>query len=111
MSVTHLSPEQESKRQWIALGICLLSTALGVSAWYLGGRAWLVLALLASVWNAAANWLGGRLGLLHKSPAQIFQTAHASGGSIFWLPPLAKTMARGGTILMVASVATCTLGP
>ncbi len=103
--------QQESKRKSLALGICLASTALAMTAWRFGGRPWLVLAFLASVWDTTAAWLGGRLLLLNKSVGQLFRTARDSGGSVFRLSPVAKTISRGAMILMVASVATCSFGP
>jgi hypothetical protein len=38
---TILNPNQESKRKWIALGICLLSAVPALIGWHFGERAWL----------------------------------------------------------------------
>jgi hypothetical protein len=76
-----------------------------------GGRPWLVLGLLAGAWKFTADWLGGRLWLLHKRFGQIYEATHVTGGGVFWLPPLAKTISRGALILSVASVATYSFGP
>jgi hypothetical protein len=74
---------------------------------HFGGRLWPALGGLGAVWTFTADWLGGRLWLLHKSVGQLYQSSRASGGGIFWLPPLAKTMSWGGAILMIAGFASC----
>jgi hypothetical protein len=105
-----MSPELELKRKRIAVGICVLATALALISLHFGERPWLALGLLGSVWTFTADWLGGRLWLLHKRLGQIYQSTRASGGGIFWLPPLAKTISRGGTVLMIAGFASCAFG-
>jgi hypothetical protein len=111
VGVTNLTPGQERKRKSIAVGICLLSSVVALVAWNYGERPWLALGLLAGVWNFTADWLGGRLWLLHKSFGQIYQTTRETAGGIFWLPPLANTISRVAMILSMASLATCVFGP
>ena len=93
------------------MGLCLLSAALAMIDWHFGGRPWLVLGLLAGVWSFTADWLGGRLWLLHKRFGEIYEATRVTGRGGFWLPPLAKTISRGALILSVVSVATCSFGP
>ena len=105
-----LSPEQTLKRKRIAVGICLLATVLTLVKLHFGERLWLALGVLGGVWTFTADWLGGRLWLLHKSFSQLHQSTRASRGRIFWLPPLARTMSWGGTILMIAGIGSCAFG-
>ena|ERR1700733_6290337 len=105
-----MTPELELKRKRIAVGACLLATALTFVELHFGERLWLALGLLGGVWTFTADWLGGRLWLLHKSFGQIYKSTRTSGRGIFWLPPLAKTMSWGGTILMIAGLATWAFG-
>ena len=110
MGLAVISPQQERKRKRIAVGICVLATAFTFISLHFGERPWLALVLLGGVWHTTADWLGGRLWLLHKRLGKIYQKARDSGGGIFWLPPLAKTMSRGGVILMIAGMASCAFG-
>ena len=106
-----LSPQQDQKRKRIAVGICVLATVLTFISLHFGQRSWLALMLLGGVWHTTGDWLGGRLWLLHKTLRQIYQSTRASGGGIFWLPPLARTMSWGGMILMIAGFPSCAFGP
>jgi hypothetical protein len=51
-----LSPE-EPRRKRLAVGLCLLSTALAMIDWHFGERPWLVLGFLAGAWSFTADWL------------------------------------------------------
>jgi hypothetical protein len=110
VDLKHLSPEQTLKRKRIAVGICLLATALTLAELHFGERLWLAIGVLGGVWMSTADWLGGRLWLLHKSFGQLYQSTRASGGGIFWLPPLAKTIYRGGIVSMITGFASCVFG-
>ena len=105
-----LSPLQDQQRKRVAVGICVLATVLTLITLGFGQRPWLALMLLGGVWHTTGDWLGGRLWLLHKNLKQIYQSTRASGGRIFWLPPLARTMSWGGAMLMVAGIASCAFG-
>jgi hypothetical protein len=108
--MTTVSPDQERKRKSIAVAICLASAVLELIAWHYGERPWLALGVLGGVWGFTADWLGGRLWLLHKSVGHIYKTTRETGKGIFWLPPLARTISRGAMILSTASLATCVFG-
>jgi hypothetical protein len=105
-----VSPEPTLKRKRIAVGICLLATALTLVELHFGGRLWLALGVLGGVWTYTAHWLGGRLWLLHQTFGQLHRSARTSGGGIFWLPPLARTMSWCGAILTLAGFASCAFG-
>lgn len=92
------------------MGICVLATVLTVISLHYGRRPWLALTLLGGAWQMTADWLGGRLWLLHKTLKGIYQSMRAPDGGIFGLPPLARTMSWGGMILMIAGFSSCAFG-
>ena len=68
------------KRNYVALAICLLSTAIMGVLFYLGKTAaWKSVLYLARVWTVTADWLGQRfwlLGLQTWAPKRL--GAHAA---------------------------------
>jgi hypothetical protein len=63
--------------------------------------------IIGGAWHFTAEWLGNRLGLLHKSFGGIYQETNRGGALSITLPAVARTMSRGGSILLLASIASC----
>ena len=94
-------------RKWVAIGICIVSAAIGVYSIYTGSRVWLTVGLIGGAWHFTAEWLGNRLGLLHKSFGGIHQETKRGSALSIPLPAVARTMSRAASILMLGSIASC----
>jgi len=90
------------KRNYVALAICLLSTAIvGVLFYHEKMEAWKSVLFLASVWTATADWLGQRFWLLNLSLRGVHR--EAKRGSLR-LTGLAAAIHHGAMVLFLATI-------
>lgn len=93
-----------SRAQEIAVGVALVSAAVGALSiyWYSTEHVALSLAMMGACWQLAANLLRRRGDLIRKSLGGIYKEFKL--GRVEPLSPLAKTLNRGSTALFGASL-------